>query len=381
MSYFILKNIGENLNPEKELDTIGFDSAYRKKFTEKFLHQNIKIFGLSSAQANILKQIALTVGADCAVNKNVILGNIDKSDAILCGSISQLKKIAEKLTYQPFKLKLLSEELLLFLNTPKRTTKLVGILNVTQNSFSDGGLYFEPKNAQKHLLEMIEDGADVIDVGAESTKPFSNAICAEEQIERLKPILKFIAQENITIPISIDTRSSEVADFALNNGASIINDVSGFDYNKNMPTIISKYNASVVIQHSKGTPDIMQNKPEYNNVVEEIYLALQQKIEFAKENGIKNVIIDPGIGFGKTQSHNLEILNNINDFTGLGVPIMVGISRKSFLGVKSEDNILKDALSLAVSYPLIQKGIDFLRVHNVKLHQYLRNLHSINSIK
>jgi len=360
-------------NIESELKIIGFDEGYRFVAVDKFMYKNLKIFNLNPAQANILKQTALSAGADCATHRDVIKGTIEKSDVILSGNISQLKKISQKLKQQPFGLKNLADNINYFLEQRNKTrTKLVGILNITPDSFSDGGKYIEPIDAQKHLLEMIEDGADIIDIGAESTRPYSQPVSPAEQINRLKPILKFIQRENITIPISIDTRSSEVADFTLNNGAVIINDVSGLDYDTKLADIITKYNATLILQHSKGTPDIMQNEIKYHNLIEDIYFCLKQKTEYAKNIGIKNIIIDPGIGFGKTKENNIEILDRIEDFLSLDYPIMVGISRKSFLG-KDFDNDIKDALTLAYSYPLIKKGIDYLRVHNVKLHKNLIN--------
>lgn len=367
---FVIKQICTS-DIEKELSYIGFDEGYRLVAADKFRYKNIKIYNLTSAQANIIKQTALTLGADCATHREVIRGGIDLSNVILGGSISQIKKISEKLKFQPFNLKTLGEELEKFLTNQNKETKIVGILNITPDSFSDGGKYFEPEDAQNKLLSLIADGADMIDIGAESTRPFSEAVPAKEQIERLKPILDFIAKENIQIPISIDTRSAEVAAFAMDNGAEIINDVSGFDYDKNMAKTVAKYGAGIIIQHSLGTPDVMQIKPKYENLIEDIFVSLKNKVEFAKEIGIKNIIADVGIGFGKTKSDNFEILNRIEEFYSLGVPVMAGVSRKSFLGVESDDNKLKDSLTAAVSYPLMQKNIDYLRVHNVKLHKIM----------
>ena len=357
---------------EEELEKIGFDSSYKNIASKKFEYKNIKIFDLTYAQVNILKQTALSVGADCASHRDVITGNIEKSNAILGGSYSQIRKIAEKLKSQPFSLASLSEYLLKELENTNVKTKLVGIVNVTPDSFSDGGKYFKPDDAIKHAYQLIEDGADILDIGAESTRPFSEEINSEEQIRRLKPVLEGL--KDISVPISIDTRSSEVADFALNNGASIINDVSGFDYDSKMADIIAKYNASVIIQHSKGTPKDMQINPQYNDVVEEVYLKLSEKIYFAKSLGINKIIADVGIGFGKTKEDNFKLLDRIEDFKSLHFPIMVGLSRKSLLGINDNNNELKDTLSLALSYPLIQKGVNYLRVHNVKLHKQLLDM-------
>lgn len=358
-------------NIESELAKVGFDSSYRATASEKYLFKTLKIFDLTPAQANILKQTALSVGADAATHREVITAKIEKSNVILGGSINQLKKIAEKLKYQPFSLGKLSAQIITSLEAKERKTKLVGILNITPDSFSDGGKYIEPQQALKKLQELINDGADIIDIGAESTRPYSEEVSPLEQIERLKPVLEVIKE--LPVPISIDTRSSEVAEFALQKGAKIINDVSGFDYDSRIADIAAQFNATVIIQHSQGNPQTMQNNPHYIDVIEEIYLSLFKKLEFARTKGIKNIILDVGIGFGKTKEDNFEILNRIEEFYTLNCPLMVGVSRKSLLGIKEDDNNLKDSLTLALNYPLIQKGVDYLRVHNVKLHKQLLN--------
>lgn len=370
MNKFLLRQVEYN-NIQDELATIEFDSSYREKIAEKFRYKNIKIYNLSLAQANILKQIALIFGADCAINKNVITGKVEKSDVILCGSYSQLVKIVEKLKFQPFKLAILAKEIEEFLIPSARKTKIVGILNVTPDSFSDGGLYNEPYKAQQKLVELFEEGADMVDIGAESTRPNSISVSSEEQIKRLKPVLEFAQKEfSGKLLISVDTRSSEVADFALNLGVNLINDVSGAEYDSNILKVVSKYNAGIILQHSKGTPS---EEPVYKNVVDEIFVSLNKKIAYAKEYGINNIIVDPGIGFGKSRKDNFIIIDNIEDFYGLHYPVMVGISRKRFIGLDINDNALKDSLTLAYSYSLIMKNVDFLRVHNVKLHKTLMN--------
>ena len=369
MSNFLLKEIS-GIDIKKELEFIGFDKSYIDKAADKFQYKNIKIFALSVAQANILKQTALIFGADCAVNRDVITGKAENSDVILCGSLSQLKKIAAKLKSQPFKLAILGDEILKFIERKQRTTKIAGILNITPDSFSDGGMYFEPKKVQEHFLSLIQDGADIIDTGAESTRPGSLPVDDKEQIRRLKYLFDFVQKENIKFPISVDTRSSVVADFALNNGAEIINDVSGFDYDEKIPEVISKYKAGVIIQHSIGDAG---NNISYDNVVEDVFLKLKNKIDAARDKGINYIIADPGIGFGKTKEENFIILDRIEEFFGLGCPVMVGLSRKRFLGVNDGNNELKDSLSLALSYPLIYSGVDYLRVHNVKLFKTLLN--------
>ena len=284
MQNFVLKEI-LNVDIESELEKIGFDISYRAKASDKYRYKTFKIFDLTLPQANILKQTALSLGADCAVHRDVLTSNIKKTDVILGGSFSQIKKICEKLKHQPFSMKVLSENLLSQLEPMQRKTKLVGILNITPDSFSDGGKYLDLNEAKKHLYQLIEDGADIIDIGAESTKPNSIPVDSKTQIERLTPLLKDLPD----IPISIDTRSSVVAKFALDCGAQIINDVSGLDFDPKIADVVSEYNASLIIQHSTGNSE---NIVQYNDVVEEVYLSLLNKINLAKEKGVNNIIVD-----------------------------------------------------------------------------------------
>ena len=377
MHDFLLKEIS-NTDIEKELEIIGFDKSYRHKAKDKFEYKNFKIFNLSVAQANILKQTALSVGADCATHREVITGKIEKSSCILGGSIAQLTKISQKLQAQPFGLKtlgnLLSEKC-----SPQQTkkTKIMGILNITPDSFSDGGEHFKLEDSIKHLNKLIEEGADIIDIGAESTKPYSKEVTANEQLNRLIPILEYIKANNIKTPISIDTRNSQVAQECINYGISIINDVSGLEHDANMVDLLAKHpEVKIIIQHSKGTPENMQNSPEYENLMDEIYISLKNKIEFAISKGIKfeNIIIDPGIGFGKTKTHNLEIIKRWQELKTLGCPILLGLSRKSLLELPDATNEEKDLYTLALNSILINQNIDIIRVHNVKIHKTFQNI-------
>ena len=370
MHDFVLKEIVTD-DLEKELSSVGFDKSYIKKARGKFVYKNIKIFDLTPAQANILKQTALSVGADCATHRETITAKVEKTDCILGGSLSQIEKIAGKLACQPFGLKKLGEMLLQMHEKDLDGCKIVGILNLTTNSFSDGGEFYEFDKAIEHLNEMINDGADVVDIGAESTKPYSEPVSAAEQLAKLVPLLEYIKENDIKIPVSIDTRSSAVARKCLELGADIINDVSGFDYDEKMPEVIAEFNAKVIIQHSKGTPQNMQDKPVYSNLTDEIYLGLKNKIDIAVSKGIKreNIIVDPGIGFGKTREDNFEIIERIEELYGLGCPVMLGISRKSLLNMPDEDNFTKDIFTLALNAVAINKKVDYIRVHNVKLHR------------
>lgn len=371
---FLIKQI-KNADWEKELENIGFDKSYRKKFTDKFLFKNLKIYDLTTPQANIIKQTALSVGADCATHREVITGKIEKSDAILSGSFAQLNKIAIKLKHQPFGLSELADKISEQLTEKRTKTKIVGILNITPNSFSDGGMYNSTEKACDHFKQLLSDGADVIEIGAESTKPGAPAISSGKQLEKIMPVLRFIKQNNYNIPISIDTRNSIVAEECLKNGATIINDVSGLKYDKEMAKIIAKYDGELILQHSLGNEKNMEEKPNYKNVVDDVFKDLYKQTEYAKYCGIKNLIIDAGIGFDKDLEDNFRIINRIEEFYSLGYPLMLGLSRKSLLNIKDADNEEKDLYTLALNTLALEHHVDYIRVHNVKIHRKLMDIY------
>lgn len=372
MHDFLMKILSETDIP-KELESIGFDKSYIHKAKGKFEYLNFKIYDLSCAQANIIKQTALSVGSDCATHKDVITGKADVSSVLLGGSVSQLLKIAQKLQLQPFNLKTLGLQLENCVNqNVSSDTKIVGILNITQDSFSDGGLYLDKNAAIEHLNSLIEDGADIIDIGAESTKPYSKPVDPDLQLARILPILEYVSGSNINIPISIDTRSAKVALECIKNGASIINDVSGLDYDEKMADVLAgNKNIKLIIQHSKGTPETMQDSPVYVNLMDEIYKSLCSKVEYAVSNGVlkDNIIVDPGIGFGKSKHDNFEIIKRWKELKTIGCPVMIGLSRKSLLGLNDSPNEEKDLYTLGLDTILIYDKVDYLRVHNVKMHR------------
>jgi len=247
-------------------------------------------------------------------------------------------------------------------------TYIMGILNVTPDSFSGDGIYQDAGKAVETAERLVEDGADIIDIGGESTKPGSEPVTIEEEIKRTIPVIKKLSKR-IDVPISIDTSKSEVARFALENGASIVNDITGLGSDRKMISVVKEFNAKVVVMHIKGTPQTMQANPEYGNLIQEIKDKLRTIIEKAVIGGIKkeNIIIDPGIGFGKTLEHNLEILNRLFEFKELGLPILVGPSRKSFIGkltgAEPDKRIFGTIASVAIA---IKNGADIVRVHDVK---------------
>lgn len=245
----------------------------------------------------------------------------------------------------------------------------MGILNVTPDSFSDGGKYFDKNKAVEQALRIRDDGADIIDIGGESTRPGAEKISANEEIKRVVPVIEAIA-DKINIPVSIDTYKSSVAEAAVSAGASMINDISGLRFDPEMPRVAARHDVPVVIMHIKGTPKNMQKDPVYNALIPEIIDYLREGIGIARNAGIAEdkIIIDPGIGFGKTVEHNLEIIKRLDEFTGLEKPILLGPSRKAFIGkilgdLPVTERVEGTAAAIAIG---IFNGANIIRVHDVK---------------
>ena len=248
-------------------------------------------------------------------------------------------------------------------------TYVMGILNVTPDSFSEKGIFFDKEKAIAHGLEMARDGADMLDVGGESTRPGAGEVSAEEELRRVIPVIEALAK-SVNVPISVDTRKSEVAEEAIRRGAAIVNDVSGLRYDSMMAKVVAEAGAGLVVMHMKGTPRDMQVNPVYKNLIREILDSLKESIRIAVRSGVNEeaIIIDPGIGFGKAVEHNLEVLNRLGEFKTLSRPICVGTSRKSFIGkvLGLEDAKERLAGTLATFAIAIMKGANILRVHDVR---------------
>jgi dihydropteroate synthase len=247
-------------------------------------------------------------------------------------------------------------------------THIMGILNVTPDSFSDGGRFHRFEDAIAQGMRMIQEGADIIDVGGESTRPGSDPVTLEEELSRVIPVISTLAQKT-EVPISVDTYKSEVARRALDAGAQMINDISALRFDPEMKKIAGEYQVPVVLMHIKGTPKDMQKDPSYDDVIGEIAQYLRESIQLAQEGGVEKerILIDPGIGFGKRLVDNLNILKNLREFSILGCPILIGCSRKSFIG-KILDLPLEERLegSLAALAVAIMNGASIVRVHDVK---------------
>lgn len=248
-------------------------------------------------------------------------------------------------------------------------TYLVGILNVTPDSFSDGGLYQRVDRALYHAEEMIAAGADIIDVGGESTRPFSHPVPLEEEKKRVIPVIKAI-RSRFDIPLSIDTYKAEVAREALEAGADIINDISALRFDSQMARVVAESKAPVILMHMKGTPQTMQVDPHYDDLIGEIKDFLNRRAQIVQDLGLEpeQIIIDPGLGFGKRFQDNLEILRHLEAFSELGYPLLIGPSRKSFLGqILGKEARERDVGTMAVVAYAALKGVDLVRVHQVEM--------------
>lgn len=254
-----------------------------------------------------------------------------------------------------------------FLNS--NPTLIMGVLNITPDSFSDGGRFFDKDKAVAHAIEMAADGADIIDVGGESTRPGAKEVRCEEEIARIIPVIERLAGK-IKCEISVDTRKSKVAEAALKAGASIVNDISGLRHDKDMAGVAAKHNAGMILMHMQGQPENMQDSPVYSDLIGEIKNSLKFAADLAFRAGVKKdrVAIDPGICFGKTVEHNIEILNRLEEFKDLGLPVCIGTSRKSFLGkiLNRPDTEDRLAGTIATCVLAVIKGARILRVHDVK---------------
>jgi len=366
-----------------ELERIGVEQVGQSIMAKRAETLLIKAYGLSATAANILKQEFLSAGGDVAVHRDCISGEIKTSDVLIMATEKTIRIVAEKLKMQPFGLKDLADDLLLFLKNSGRldflTLKrgvldfnsaplIMGIINLTPDSCSADGI--NPKD-EKEVVEkiegFIEDGADIIDIGGESTKPNSLEVSAREEIERISSALK--VAKKYDIPISVDTRHAQTADFALKMGADIINDVSGLKFDPKMASVISAHKACVVLNHMRGKPENMAEHAVYESFMDELTLEMREMLGFALENGIgrEKIILDPGFGFAKNKEQNIELLKRFNELKIFGLPLMAGVSRKRFLSLEDDDLLAKDTATLAANVVATQNGANILRVHNVKM--------------
>jgi dihydropteroate synthase len=370
-----------------ELRLIGVDERAFDIFKDKSNLILLKLHNINAKGANILKQEFISAGGDAAVHRDVVSWKISSTDCLLIGTERTYKIVLKKLAFEPFfgldkirKLvqKTISSKQLPAYNIRNKTFDfekekfIMGILNITPDSFSDGGLYNNIEKALKRAETMIQEGADIIDIGGESTRPGAEKLSGEEEKERTIPIIKEIRKNFPDIPISIDTYKASVAEEALKSGADIINDISGLRFDEKMQNIAREFDAPVVVMHIKGTPENMQQNPHYEDVMKELLEYFDERINTLTDTGIKKIIIDPGIGFGKRLEDNLKIIKNTDEFSIFNLPVLLGVSRKSFIGSvldKTVENRLYGSAA-ANAYSLL-KDANIIRVHDIMPHKDL----------
>lgn len=395
MKEIIVKNLNAPKDMKKELQLIGFDSSYIDNAFNKYTTKCIKIFNLKPYEATILKQTCLSLNTDCAVHRNVLMNNIEYSNAIITTDKKNYFKIAQKLKSQPFRLKNLSFKILENIQENISSLQIrhkvfnwttnkyaMGILNLTPDSFSDGGSYKDLNTIYHHIENMIINGISILDIGAESTRPGALEVNSKDEINRLEPFLsKIIKTFKNDLIFSLDTRHSNTAKWALDLGVDIINDVSSFDFDTNMFNIILEYKVPIILMHSSSIPLDMQNKTDYNNLIDDIYLYLYNKSQLLINNGMdkSKIIIDPGIGFGKTYKQNIEIIKNISEFRSLNYPILIALSRKKLVqqSLKHQDSLNNDTLDFYTSIfntIAFNNGANLIRIHNTNNLNNLLNI-------
>jgi len=363
----------------REFKKIGADEAGIRLMIPKAEMKIIKLQNVSLRAANLLKQEMLAKGGDAVVHRDVSSLKKDLSDMILIGTRRQLWAVINTLKVQPFGLKKIGEEIRQILLKEERNEKerfldckgiplmigrktlVMGILNVTPDSFSDGGRFIDMDQAIEHAKNLVANGADIVDIGGESTRPGHQVISEQEELNRVIPIIQRLSKE-ITVPISIDTYKAGVAKKAIEAGAHIINDIWGFKKDKKMPKVAAELDVPVILMHNRSDTN-------YKSFMDDVINDLKESINIAIEAGVKekNIILDPGIGFARNYEQNLITMNRLDEIVSLGYPVLLGTSRKSMIGtalnLPVDDRVEGTAATVALG---IVKGCKIIRVHDVK---------------
>ncbi len=368
----------------EELKKVRADETGIEIMSKRAIQKLVKSENIPAGLALEIKKLMLCAGGEAAVSGEVFEKKTGITDIILMGNEENYKnflkeakksstleasKFAENVLkeLESYKTSDFSMNAGKFILELGKRVHVMGILNITSDSFSDGGKYFRQADALKHAYQMAEEGADIIDVGAESTRPGAKPVDLDEELKRVIPTINELSK-NLKVPISIDTYKPEVAKEAIRAGAILINDIFGLR-KQGMMELAAGVDVPVVIMHMKGMPGNMQKNPVYKEIIGEIYGFFERQIEAALRKGIKKekIILDPGIGFGKTKEHNLEILRRLSEFKSLGFPILIGVSRKSFIGLTLNipvDERLEGTIASTVIS--IINGARIVRVHDVK---------------
>lgn len=368
---------------QANLERIQVDPYAIPKLISKMGHHHIWVKDVPAVTANILKQEALSKGGEAAVSREVLTDLEIDTDVILSFTGKQLDLFLQGLDQQPFGVDSLAREVrqTMARKSQKKSMKigsrsfdfgsevaLMGILNVTPDSFSDGGLFIGEDKAVNQALAMIENGAAILDIGGESTRPGSSPVREEDELKRVIPVIKAIRKVQKTMPVSIDTSKAKVAEAAVKAGANMINDISAGTFDKKMFSVARAMDVPICLMHTSDRPSVMQEKISYNSLISDLYSFFMERIEAAVHEGIPSdrIILDPGIGFGKTTAHNLTLIRNVDMFQGLGRPILIGPSRKRFIGEVTQRDVHNREFGTAAAVALaVEHGADLVRVHNV----------------
>ena len=385
----LLKSTETNAHPidittlgdlKRHLGELDLSTDDIEKLSDAFLYFTIKLEGIDTRAANIMKSTLETLGGGIAMNRGALDFTERETNVILSGSRRTLQLLAARLRGQPYGLTAVSTEILACITGGNKTiswgtrtldfthkTYVMGILNSTPDSFYPGSRSATIKEAMKNAREMISAGVDIIDVGGESTRPGSEPVAEDEEIRRVIPVVQALRAESDVI-VSVDTRRKEIAERALDAGADIINDISGLRHNEDLARLVARRKVPIVLMHMRGTPKNMQKNPYYRNTMSEILRELQQSIAAAIGAGIapEMIIVDPGIGFGKRIQDNLRIIRELASLKSLAFPILVGLSRKGFIGEILDRPVEKRLIGTVTANTLaILNGANIIRVHDV----------------
>ncbi|MDD3056123.1 MAG: dihydropteroate synthase [Aliarcobacter sp.] len=367
---------------KKFYENLGCDSGGISILSKKSKLHTLYIKNMHVGAANILKQDALSIGADLAVPSGVIIAKDKYVDAVLIGTTKHFETLSRKELAQPFGLKELAKSLKSYVKEQNYPTKIMGVLNANEDSFFKNSR-FDNSQANLRIEKMIEDGANIIDIGAVSSRPGSINVPEDVELQRVKDIVDTIYKNKYyeKVDFSIDSYAPKVIDYVLNHGFKIVNDITGLE-NDEVCKIAASYNAQVVIMHMQNNQTTMQNNPTYENVILEIDTYLKNQIQKAQSFGIEDIVLDVGIGFGKTLEHNLLLLKNLEHFKHFGYELLIGASRKSMID-KITPTPIEDRLSgtLAIHLESIRNGASIIRCHDVKEHfQAIKVFEAINNI-
>jgi dihydropteroate synthase len=376
--------VEDEAEARREILRVGADPVGVERMAAKMVRRLVKMTGVPCRAANILKQEMLALGGDAAVARGSVSCAVAETDVILIGSLKKLRLLCRRLTGQPFGLADLSgqlEGLLRNLDQPVRTLAgrncrlelnrplIMGVLNVTPDSFSDGGRFDSLEKALQRGREMAREGADIIDVGGETTRPGAAAVSTQIELDRVAPVIEGLRRD-LDLPLSVDTNKAAVARAAAVLGADFINDISGLRFDPAMAEAAAETGAGLFLMHTRGRPEEMQRDTRYRDMVGEIIAYLRGSVDAALAAGVspEKLAVDPGIGFGKSPAGNLEILRRLREFQTLGYPLLLGTSRKGFIGKVLDQPVPEMRLygTLATVALGVERGAGIFRVHDVR---------------